>query len=50
MEKLDKQDYNLLLNVLLNNNLKLNDKDKASLDLVKLKLLYETNKLKTFYE
>ncbi len=42
MEKLDTRDYSLLLSVLLNK--KLDEADKAALDLVKLKLLYKVNK------
>tara|TARA_Y100001973_G_C5194410_1_gene333196 strand:+ start:1492 stop:1644 length:153 start_codon:yes stop_codon:yes gene_type:complete len=48
MEQLDTRDYNLLLSVLLKE--KLNQADRAALDLVKLKLLYKVNKLNTHYE
>jgi len=48
MEQLDTRDYNLLLSLLLQK--KLNNEDKAALDLVKLKLLYKVSKLKEHYE
>ena len=48
MEQLDTRDYGLLLSVL--HNEKLDPKDKAALDLVKLKLLSKLNKLEAYYE
>ena len=48
MEQLDTRDYSLLLSVL--HNEKLDPKDKAALDLVKLKLLSKLNKLEAYYE
>lgn len=48
MEQLDNRDYSLLLSVL--HNEKLDPKDKAAIDLVKLKLLIKLNKLKEYYE
>ena len=42
MKELNKKDYDLILSVLLNPKAKLDDVDKAHLDIIKLKLLYKS--------